>query len=98
MPHKYCYVAHSGNSDRLNTYVPQVENAITVTTSVMILGPIPAIIKSFVFMCPAAPAIAFGGVPTGRWNEKEQQRAAGSIRYKGCILIATHWKKNNVLF
>lgn len=83
-------MAHFGNSDRLNTYVPQVENAATVRTSVMILGPIPAIIKSFVFMYPAALAIAFGGVPTGRWNEKEQQRAAGSIRYKGCILIATH--------
>lgn len=90
MSRKYCYVAHSGNSDKLNTYVPQVENATAVTMSVTILGPIPAIIKSFVFMRPAALAIAFGGVPTGRWNEKEQQRAAGSIRYKGCILIATH--------
>lgn len=65
-------------------------NAITVTRSVIKLGPIPAITKSFVFIRPAALAIAFGGVPTGKWNENEQQRAAGSIRYKGCILIATH--------
>lgn len=85
-----CYVAHSGNSDRLNTYVPHVENAAAVMMRVMILGPIPAITKSLVFICPAALAIAFGGVPTGRWNENEQQRAAGSIRYNGCILIATH--------
>lgn len=74
----------------MNTYVPHVENAAAVTTSVIILGPIPAIIKSFVLMCPAALAIAFGGVPTGKWNENEQQIAAGSIRYRGCILIATH--------
>lgn len=47
-------------------YVPQVENASIVMTSVIILGPIPAIAKSLVLICPAAVAIAFGGVPTGR--------------------------------
>jgi hypothetical protein len=58
--------------------------------SVIMLGPMPAIIKSLVLMCPAALTIAFGGVPTGKWNAKEQQTAAGSIRYRGCILRATH--------
>lgn len=86
-------MAHSGNSDKLNTYVPHVGNAIAVMTSVITLGPIPAMMKSFVFMRPAALAIALGGVPTGKWNENEQQRAAGSIKYKGCILITTHWKE-----
>lgn len=60
------YTAHSGNFDRSNTYVPHVGNVTTVMMSVTMLGPIPANIKSFVLMCPAALAIAFGGVPTGK--------------------------------
>lgn len=76
-------MAHAGNSARLNTYVPHVGNAAAVMTSVIMLGPIPAIMKSFVLMWPAALTIAFGGVPTGKWNENEQQITAGSIKYRG---------------
>lgn len=59
-------MAHAGNSWRSKTYSPHVEKAAVVTTRVMRLGPIPAIMKSFVLMRAAAQAIAFGGVPTGR--------------------------------
>lgn len=44
------YVAQAGNSDRLNTYVPHVENAAAVMTRVMRLGPMPAITKSRVLI------------------------------------------------
>lgn len=38
----------------------------------------------------ATPAtMAFGGVPTGKWNAIEQDRAAGNIRYSGCTSIST---------
>lgn len=33
--------------------------------------------------------MALGGVPTGIWNAIQQDRAAGNIRYNGCISIAT---------
>lgn len=76
--------------------MPQVENANVVTRSVIILGPIPASAISLVLIWPAAVAIAFGGVPTGKWNEKEQHREAGIIKYSGCIRKATHWKKQYI--
>lgn len=44
------------------------------------LGPIPATMKSEVLMRPIALAIAFGGVPTGRWKEKEKHIVAGITR------------------
>lgn len=50
----------------------------------------PPTISHLVGMCPAMVMIAFGGVPTGRRNEKEHIKAAGTIRYKGWISIATH--------
>lgn len=55
-------------------------NEAVVTIAVIILGPIPAIMKSLVLIFPAALTMAFGGVPTGRWKENEQPRAAGTIR------------------
>lgn len=58
--------AQDGNSLRPNTKLPQVGNVAVITAKVIIVGPMPAMIKSVVFIFPAAHAIAFGGVPTGR--------------------------------
>lgn len=40
-------------------------------------------------MCATPATIALGGVPTGIWNAIQQDKAAGNIRYNGCISIAT---------
>lgn len=58
--------AQDGNSDS-SGYItaPQVGKEIKTTIKVKIVGPIPAIAMSFVWIFPAPAAIAFGGVPTG---------------------------------
>lgn len=43
---------------------------------------------SLVRICDTPATIAFGGVPTGIWNAIQQDKAAGNIRYNGCISIA----------
>lgn len=40
-------------------------------------------------MCPTPATIAFGGVPTGMWKAIQHDKAAGNIRYNGCISMAT---------
>uniref|UniRef100_A0A2M4B1E9 Putative secreted protein n=1 Tax=Anopheles triannulatus TaxID=58253 RepID=A0A2M4B1E9_9DIPT len=48
----------------------------------------PAIAISLIAMFPTPATIAFGGVPTGMWNAKLHDIAAGNIRYSGWISIA----------
>lgn len=49
---------------------------------------------SFVAIFATPATMAFGGVPTGKWNAIEHDRAAGNIRYSGCTSIsAESWAR-----
>lgn len=67
------------------------------TSRVKIVGPIPAIDMSFDLIFPTPATIAFGGVPTGKWNAMQQLRAAGNIRYRGWTSMAIAWKEGKII-
>ena len=60
---------------------PHVGNDAQVTIKVKIVGPIPANAISLVLMFATPATIAFGGVPTGIWNAKQQLSAAKKNKF-----------------
>lgn len=70
------------------TMAPHVGKLAQTTNRVNIDGPIPATAISLMAIFPTPATMAFGGVPTGMWNAKLHDNAAGSMRYSGWISMA----------
>uniref|UniRef100_A0A182UYB2 Uncharacterized protein n=1 Tax=Anopheles merus TaxID=30066 RepID=A0A182UYB2_ANOME len=76
--------------------LPQVGKLAQLMSSVKMDGPMPATAISLIRMLPTPATIAFGGVPTGRWNEKLHTIATGNISTGSTTLQIATFEVNSV--